>query len=96
MNKGFHVRVYDPKAELANLSGLPGGNIECAKNKEEVLQNAAALVILTEWPEFTDFAPSRLKKLLGDRPVFDGRNIYAPQTMQEHGVEYHSIGRRYA
>ncbi len=59
----------------------------------EALKDADALLIVTEWNEFRrpDFA--RMKQLLRQAVIFDGRNLYEPEIMREHGFTYFPIGR---
>ena len=64
-----------------------------ASSQDDALMGADALVIVTEWTAFKapDFA--HLKKVLKAPRIFDGRNLYEPDTMAELGIDYHSIGR---
>ena len=57
------------------------------------LQGADALLLLTEWQEFADKSPARIKELLAAPVVFDGRNVFAPSVMEAAGFYYESIGR---
>ena len=81
--------AYDPEAQPGPLDG----RIRTVDNAYDVLDQADALVVFTDWQEFRtpDFATiaGRLK-----RPVlFDGRNLYDPRYVEKQGIEYHSIGR---
>ena len=59
----------------------------------EALRGADALVIVTEWKEFRSPPFDEIRARLAHPVVFDGRNLYDPQVVARHGLEYHSIGR---
>jgi UDPglucose 6-dehydrogenase len=59
----------------------------------EALTDANALVIVTEWSEFRVPNYRMMSKLMTEKVIFDGRNIYEPSEMVEHGFSYYSIGR---
>jgi hypothetical protein len=59
----------------------------------EVLQGADALVICTEWKEFRSPDFDAIKRALRERVIFDGRNMFLPETVAAAGLEYHAIGR---
>jgi UDPglucose 6-dehydrogenase len=86
------IRAYDPAAGDAALTALDG-QIEVLQNGYDVLDNADALVIFTDWQEFRnpDFGTiaAKLKKPV----IFDGRNLYEPDVVGKAGIEYYSIGR---
>ena len=90
---GARVQAFDPVAmeEAQRIYGERDDFCLC-EQPERALENADALAIVTEWkifrsPNFEAF--HTLKNPL----IFDGRNIYDPKTMQQHGIEYHAIGR---
>jgi UDPglucose 6-dehydrogenase len=58
-----------------------------------VLTGADALALVTEWNEFREPDYARMKKLMREPTVFDGRNIYNPAQMKSQGFTYYSIGR---
>jgi UDPglucose 6-dehydrogenase len=68
-------------------------DLTLAGTANAALANADALVVVTEWKNFRspDFAD--LKQKLADAVVFDGRNIYDPQTVEQAGLAYYGIGR---
>jgi len=86
---GMAVKAYDPEAGPGPLQG----RIEVVGNAYDVLENADALIVLTDWQEFRtpdfEMIVDRLKKPV----IFDGRNLYDPSHVQKQGIEYHSIGR---
>jgi len=92
LEAGFSINAYDPEA-AANAQKEIEGKFTIFLNGYDVLHNADALVILTDWQEFRnpDFntITSSLKKPL----VFDGRNLYDLDVVREAGLEYHSVGR---
>lgn len=90
---GAHVRAYDPEAmeETQRIYGHRK-DLTLLGTKEAVLNGADALVICTEWKSFRipDFdALGMLKNKL----IFDGRNLYDPAEMEQHGYYYYGIGR---
>ncbi|PQJ77746.1 UDP-glucose dehydrogenase family protein [Polaribacter porphyrae] len=95
LEKGASVKVYDPKAidkaKELYLSEL--NNIEYFDSKYQVLDNADALILMTEWKEFRspDFEEIKLK--LKSPIIFDGRNQYNFFNLKEKGFEYYQIGK---
>jgi len=86
------VRAYDPAAMERSKEVLKS-SIEYAKDAYEAAKDADALLILTEWEEFACLDLDRLRKLLKYPIVLDGRNLYDPANMVEHGFSYYSVGR---
>jgi UDPglucose 6-dehydrogenase len=86
------VRAYDPAAMERAKEVLKSG-VEFASNPYEAAKDADALLILTEWEEFACLDLDRLRKSLKYPIVLDGRNLYDPATMVEHGFSYYSVGR---
>jgi UDPglucose 6-dehydrogenase len=93
LEAGVHVNGYDPVA-MEEAKHKLGDSIEYAKDMYEAAIEADALMLITEWPEFRIPNYKVLKKLMNQRVVFDGRNIYEPTEMQEQGFAYYSIGRK--
>lgn len=89
---GATVSAYDPEA-MNNVSRLLGGKIEFGIDEYAVLKDADALVICTEWSLFRTPDFDKMKTLLKNNAIFDGRNLYALEQMQENGFYYSSIGR---
>jgi UDPglucose 6-dehydrogenase len=89
---GAKVRAYDPEA-TGVAKGIFGKRIMYAANNYDALKNADALAIVTEWNEFRrpDFA--RMRTLMREPIVFDGRNLFTPGQMKQNGFRYYSIGR---
>jgi UDPglucose 6-dehydrogenase len=91
---GAKVRVYDPIAmhEFSRTYGERADLVYC-KTPMEAAVGADALMVVTEWKEFRSPDFTKLKGSLKNAIVFDGRNMYDPKQMQNHGYEYYGIGR---
>ena len=89
---GCRVRAYDPEARH-EAAKLFGDRIEYGKKSYDVLEGADALIIVTEWNEFRRPDLERIKGLLRQPVIIDGRNIFEPLKMKEKGFRYSSIGR---
>ena len=92
LERGAKVQAFDPEAAKA-AKALFGQKITYATKNYEALRGADALVIVTEWHEFREPDFTRMRKLMREPVIFDGRNIYQPQQMKAHGFTYYSIGR---
>ncbi|MCE4216259.1 UDP-glucose dehydrogenase family protein [Aquirufa antheringensis] len=90
---GATVSAYDPEA-MGHVKQLMGDKITFTKNPYEALENADALLIVTEWPQFRTPDFDRMDSLLKNKVIFDGRNLYELNQMQELGYTYYSIGRQ--
>jgi UDPglucose 6-dehydrogenase len=90
---GATVRVYDPKAMEAARPMLGDRVTYCSKSYEAV-EGADALVLATEWNEFREPDFDRIKGLMRTPALFDGRNMWSPQSLREMGFHYEGIGRR--
>lgn len=93
LEAGAVVTAYDPVA-MEEAHRMLGDKIEYAKDEYEVCIDADALVLVTEWSEFRSPNFRVLQKLLKNKIVFDGRNIYDPTEMAEQGFNYYAIGRK--
>jgi UDPglucose 6-dehydrogenase len=94
LKAGAEIIAFDPVANELVQKYHPKLKIEYAEGMYEATQNADALLIITEWNEFRTPDLAKLGKHIKDKAVFDGRNIYDPQTFQEKGFYYASIGRK--
>ena len=93
LDEGCKIQAYDPAA-TANARELLGtSNIQYATSALEAARNADALLVLTDWEEFRTIDLDRLHELLRYPIVIDGRNLFSPATMAEHGFTYTSVGR---
>jgi UDPglucose 6-dehydrogenase len=92
---GAIVKVYDPVAmeEARRIYGKREGLV-FSVNPEEAVSGADALVVMTEWMVFRSQDFEHIKKVLKQPVIFDGRNIYNPEVMEQLGFSYYSIGRR--
>jgi UDPglucose 6-dehydrogenase len=90
--KGAKVQVYDPEAQEV-ARGIFGSKVTYAKESYDALRGADALAIVTEWQKFREPDFERMRKLMKSPVIFDGRNIFQPQQMAQHGFTYNSIGR---
>lgn len=92
IKEGATLAVYDPEA-MGNVKAQIGDIVKFGENQYEVLENADALIIATEWNEFR--TPNFLKMLtsLKNKVIFDGRNLFDIHAIRELGFYYESIGR---
>ncbi|MYL54384.1 nucleotide sugar dehydrogenase [Pontibacillus yanchengensis] len=90
IQEGAYVTAYDPIA-MPNASKVL--NVEFANSTAEALQDADAALIITEWDEFKQLPLSTFSEQMRVPMVFDGRNCYTLEAIQESYLEYHSIGR---
>ena len=88
---GAKVRVFDPRAMKAAGPLLNG--VSFAKDPYQLAKGIDCLVIVTEWNEFKELDLGRLKRLMRQPIVVDGRNLYDPDQMRRLGFRYASIGR---
>jgi len=91
---GATVRAYDPEAmeEAARIYPDHEG-LELCDTAYAAVAGADALVIITEWQEFRSPDFDVLKEALADGVIFDGRNLYEPETIENLGLQYYAIGR---
>lgn len=92
LKHGFEIKAFDPVA-ADNVKKILGDKIKFVNDPYEAMEKADALVIATEWNEFKQIDFARVKKLLKNPVIFDGRNIYSPDLMKKQGFKYFSIGR---
>jgi UDPglucose 6-dehydrogenase len=92
LKAGVSVAAYDPEA-MGNVRQLLGENIAFGKDPYEILEGADFLIIATEWSVFRTPEFDRMKSLMNQTVIFDGRNLYDLQRMKEKGFTYYSIGR---
>ncbi|GAB3415204.1 UDP-glucose dehydrogenase family protein [Niabella aquatica] len=93
LHAGASVTVFDPEA-MGNVKSLLGNKITYAKDPYSALKNADALLIVTEWSEFRNPDFERMVKNLKSKTIFDGRNVFNLEKMEELGFHYNSIGRK--
>ncbi len=89
---GATVRAHDPEA-LHEAKKYFGDRIEYSSNQYEILDNADALTVITDWHEYRNPDFDRIKAALRQPLIVDGRNLYKPNRMKEAGVRYIPLGR---
>jgi UDPglucose 6-dehydrogenase len=93
LREGAHVTVYDPKAmdKAREIETIAAANF--ASSALEAVAGAEALIIATEWNEFGNVDLAVVKEKMTTPIIFDGRNLFKPETMGQFGFHYYSIGR---
>ncbi|MEY2490959.1 MAG: UDPglucose 6-dehydrogenase, partial [Verrucomicrobiota bacterium] len=93
LKEGAHVTAYDPKgmAKAREVESIAGAKF--ASSALETVEGAEALIVATEWAEFANVDLAIVKEKMTTPIVFDGRNLFDPETMAKLGFHYHSIGR---
>ena len=91
---GAKVRAFDPEAmdETRRIYG-ERADLQLVATREDALQGADALVVCTEWKQFRALDYDLLKQELSSPLVFDGRNMYDPDVLEQLGFTYYGIGR---
>ena len=92
LEAGAKIKAHDPEA-MDEARKVFGDRIVYVKDNYEVVRDADALVVVTEWNEFRRPNFDKMKSLMKSPVIFDGRNIYEPKEMKEHGFIYYGIGR---
>jgi UDPglucose 6-dehydrogenase len=92
--RGARVQAYDPEAmaEAERIYGVRD-DLNLCSTKEAALEGADALIVCTEWKHFWVPNFAELLTQIADKVIFDGRNIYDPEKMQQLGFAYYGIGR---
>jgi UDPglucose 6-dehydrogenase len=93
INAGCKIKAFDPVA-MDEFAKEMGDKIEYARDRYETLIDSDGLILVTEWSEFRILNYPVMKKLMRERVVFDGRNIYDPSELEENGFSYYGIGRQ--
>ena len=93
LREGCEIRAHDPAAMERARAILPQRGIAYCESAYEAARDADALLILTDWKEFTTLDLPRLRAILAYPIVVDGRNLYDPAAMSAAGFNYYSIGR---
>jgi len=92
LQEGAKITAYDPAA-MERAREVLNAKVEFASSPYEAACGADALLILTEWEEFANLDFARVRKELRYPIVIDGRNLYDPEVMSNHGFTYYSVGR---
>jgi UDPglucose 6-dehydrogenase len=91
---GAKIKAYDPEAmENVRRAMADKKGLELTKTKYEALEGSDALIVATEWAEFTESNLNKIKSKLSNPVIFDGRNIFDPHEVQKLGFKYFGIGR---
>jgi UDPglucose 6-dehydrogenase len=93
LERGARVQAHDPVAMDA-ARRVFGDRIQFTQTNYDAVHHADALLVVTEWPPYRRPDFPRLKSLLRTPVIFDGRNLFSPDKMVEHGFDYWSVGRR--
>lgn len=93
LEEGASISAFDPEA-MENVRKIFGDKIEFVKDHYEALKDADALVIATEWSLFRTPDFNKMSKYMKDKVIFDGRNLYDLNQIEELGFYYRSIGRK--
>ena len=91
IEKGVKIQVYDPMA-MDNVRAA-GFKVSYCEDEYDAAAGAHAILVLTEWNRFRQLNFSRLKRVMADRYLFDGRNIYDPAVVKRFGFIYEGVGR---
>jgi UDPglucose 6-dehydrogenase len=92
LEKGFEINVYDPEA-MGKIASVFGDKIKYHDDPYSALNDVSTLAILTEWNEFKNIDLKKVKSLMRKRVIVDGRNIFDPADVRNHGFEYFGVGR---
>ncbi len=92
---GAKVQASDPVANenFRRLYGKKFKDVKVFENNYSALKNSSGLILVTEWNEFRRLDTDKLKKLMKQRVIFDGRNIYNPKFVKQEGFKYYGIGK---
>ena len=93
LSAGAKVHAHDPQA-MPNVRALVGDRVLFAENMYGAVEGADALVLVTEWHEYRTPDFNRLKRLMHQPALFDGRNTWVPSEVRQLGFTYSGIGRR--
>ncbi len=94
LEAGAKVNAFDPVANdnFKLLYGKKFKQVKLFKDNYSALKNSDGLILVTEWTEFRRIDITRMKRLMKQRVIFDGRNIYDPKFIRQNGFKYYGIG----
>jgi UDPglucose 6-dehydrogenase len=92
LKEGAIVKAHDPEA-MENVKQIFGDKIQYFDSAYEAAEDADAIFIATEWPEFRTPDFEKLTAIVKSKGIFDGRNVYELDIMKEQGFTYFSVGR---
>ena len=93
LREGAKIHAFDPEA-MPHVRRLLGDKISYGADQYEVLEDADAIIIATEWSVFRTPDFDKMEQALAQKVIFDGRNVFEVQQMQELGYYYESVGRQ--
>ena len=92
IDQKFKVSAHDPKAIENSKSEFNCANLSFHSDRYDAVNNADCLVLLTEWQEYKTLNFKKLSKLMKNRVLFDGRNIYSEQELKSNEFSYFQVG----
>jgi len=92
LERGAEVAAYDPQA-MRNAREVLGDRVRFAASPYDAVEDADAMVLVTEWTEFREPDFPRMLKIMRRPVIFDGRNVFNPAKLRSAGFSYHGIGR---
>lgn len=93
LKMGAAVSAFDPEAEHEAKKEF-ADKIEYKQDMYDVLEGADALLLITEWPQFQRPSITKMKGLLKEQVIFDGRNVFHAKKIREQGFTYYGMGRQ--
>ena len=93
LDRGARINTYDPVAH-DEVKQVFGERINYCPSMADALHESSAVVLVTEWDEFRNANFAELGERMQEKVIFDGRNIYEPELIEEEGFEYYGIGRK--
>jgi len=92
IGRGVKVSTYDPKA-IETAKGAVSDGVIFARDAYKAAKDSEVLVIATEWPEFEKLNYKKIKNLMRQPIIIDGRNLLNPQKIKKLGFRYFGVGR---
>ena len=98
IEKGATIQAYDPVAMEQSKKEFPeslfsSGKIKLFETPYDAVAQCDAVVLVTEWKAFRQLRFDVMTETMKEKVIFDGRNLYDPEEVKEHGFEYHGVGR---
>ncbi|MDP3804170.1 MAG: UDP-glucose/GDP-mannose dehydrogenase family protein [Candidatus Omnitrophota bacterium] len=93
IKEGAGIKAYDPAA-MEKAKDVLGKKVKFCKDAYEAAKNSDCLLVATEWNEFKELDFKKIKRLMRQPIIVDGRNIYDPSEMKKLGFTYVGIGRK--
>jgi UDPglucose 6-dehydrogenase len=93
VERGASIAAYDPEA-MEEARRILGSRIQLCSTNYACLEGADALLLITEWQAFRNPNFERMKGMMRQPVIFDGRNIYDPENLHELGFTYYGVGKR--